>query len=195
MLIIGRYIKESEAIVFLKQLLKAVKYLHSDCGILHRDIKPGNILLSREFTVKLADFGFCCFIRELSFRTTHTVCGTPNYVPMEVIEKQGHSVHSESWAIACTFFCMIYGKPPFHSDCLESTYSRIRKCDYSFPKNYPVSVKAQDFIQRYNLILLKILFRILIPNCYKRLSIDAMLIHPLFTGINRCISYSSGLNR
>uniref|UniRef100_A0A915D3Z6 Protein kinase domain-containing protein n=1 Tax=Ditylenchus dipsaci TaxID=166011 RepID=A0A915D3Z6_9BILA len=54
----GRYIYEANALVFLKQLLKAVKYLHSECGILHRDIKPGNILLSREYTVKLADLAF-----------------------------------------------------------------------------------------------------------------------------------------
>jgi len=45
-------------------------------------------LLSREWTVKLADFGFCCSIDELANRPEHTVCGTPNYVAAEVIDKQ-----------------------------------------------------------------------------------------------------------
>ncbi|KAI1714729.1 protein kinase domain-containing protein [Ditylenchus destructor] len=179
----GRFINEPNALIFLKQLLKAVNYLHIDCGILHRDIKPGNILLSREFTVKLADFGFCASIKELEQRTEHAVCGTPNYVPYEVIQRMGHSVYSESWAIACTFYCMLYGKPPFHSESLETTYAKIRHCDYIFPSHFPVSMKAQDFVRR-----------ILVADRLKRLTVDGMIIHPIFSPISRSFSYGSGLN-
>jgi len=142
---------ESTAIVYLKQLLKAIRYLHCERGILHRDIKPGNILLSREFTVKLADFGFCCSIDEVESRQVHTVCGTPNYVDKQIIDKCGHSVQSECWAVGCTFYCMLYGKPPFHSDCLETTYSRIRLCNYHFPTshNEMVSPRARDMLRRW----------------------------------------------
>jgi serine/threonine protein kinase len=83
----------------LRQLLKAVNYLHDEVGIIHRDIKPGNILLSKDMSIKLADFGFAsymgmlfviffisisCILAENSNQTTHSVCGTPNYIAPEV---------------------------------------------------------------------------------------------------------------
>ena len=70
-------LSESHAVVFLKQILKATKYLHSECQILHRDIKPGNVLLSSSMTAKLADFGFACSISQEKKATTFSLCGTP----------------------------------------------------------------------------------------------------------------------
>ena len=83
----GKCLPECNSIVFMKQLLLAVHYLHEDCSLVHRDIKPGNVLLSREWAVKLADFGFCCSIEELQSRQVHSVCGTPNYISPEVVDK------------------------------------------------------------------------------------------------------------
>ncbi|KAL3090403.1 hypothetical protein niasHS_006855 [Heterodera schachtii] len=179
-----RFLLEHDAIVLMRQLLLAVRYLHNDCGLLHRDIKPGNILLSSQMTVKVADFGFCCSIREMEMRRHHTVCGTPNYVPAEVIDKKGHSVHSESWAVACTFFSMLFGYPPFHSSNLESTYSRIRRCDYSFPVRYPpLSKSAFDLIKRT-----------LIREPKQRLTIGEMLAHSSLNPPNLNRSFIDGNN-
>ncbi|KAL3103030.1 hypothetical protein niasHT_020755 [Heterodera trifolii] len=165
-----RFLLEHDAVVLMRQLLLAVRYLHNDCGLLHRDIKPGNILLSSQMTVKLADFGFCCSIREMEMRRHHTVCGTPNYVPAE--------------AVACTFFSMLFGYPPFHSSNLESTYSRIRRCDFSFPVRYPpLSKSAFDLIKRT-----------LIREPKQRLTIGEMLAHSSLNLPNLNRSFIDGNN-
>lgn len=96
----------------------------------------------------------------------------------------GHSVHSEYWAVACTFYSMLYGRPPFHSGNLDATYSRIRRCDYTFPERCPpISENAKDLIQRFFIFPRKItnfdgIFRTLIRESSQRLNIDEMLAHP-----------------
>ncbi|KAH7701512.1 plk/plk-unclassified protein kinase, partial [Aphelenchoides avenae] len=180
---LARCIPEPDAIVFLKQLLRAIKYLHEECGLLHRDIKPGNILLSRELTVKLADFGFACPIREVQAASLHNVCGTPNYVAPEILEKRGPSVYSEYWAVACSFYCMLYGRPPFESECVDTTYDRIKRCQYVFPEYCNVSAKSQHFISR-----------ILVRPRNHRMDMAGMLSDPIFSPYNRSLSHGSGLN-
>uniref|UniRef100_A0AC34R4P0 Polo kinase n=1 Tax=Panagrolaimus sp. JU765 TaxID=591449 RepID=A0AC34R4P0_9BILA len=176
-------LSESHSVVFLKQILKAVRYLHSECKILHRDIKPGNVLLSSSMTAKLADFGFACSITEERKTQQHSLCGTPNYLAPEVINRKGHSVATEAWAIGCTFYCMIYGKPPFESDHLQKTYDMIKRCAFYLPEYVIVSERSKDMITR-----------VLIDNASKRLSISDMLRHDLFLTLNRSSSYGSSLN-
>lgn len=186
---LDKRITEVESVNFLWQLLTAINYLHNECRILHRDIKPGNILLTRDRAIKLADFGFSCYIREIERRSYHSVCGTPNYLAPEVIENYGHSVYSESWSIACTFYCMLFGTPPFYGRNHKSTYESIRQCKYSFPGRVFVSSKAKEFIRRS--IIYAPEFRI---------KVHDMLSHSLFSAsvrthlLNRSISYSSGMN-
>uniref|UniRef100_A0AC34GVH0 Polo kinase n=1 Tax=Panagrolaimus sp. ES5 TaxID=591445 RepID=A0AC34GVH0_9BILA len=176
-------LSESHSIVFLKQILKATKYLHSECQILHRDIKPGNVLLSASMTAKLADFGFACSINQEKKATTHSLCGTPNYLAPEVICRRGHSTATESWAIGCTFYCMLYGKPPFESDHLQKTYDMIRRCAYYIPEHVPVSQRSRELV-----------VRVLVDNPTKRLTIQEMLRHEVFSTLNRSSSHGSCLN-
>ncbi|KAE9551257.1 hypothetical protein FO519_005541 [Halicephalobus sp. NKZ332] len=176
-------LNESHAVVFLKQILKATRYLHSECKILHRDIKPGNVLLSSSMTAKLADFGFACSISEERRNQQHSLCGTPNYLAPEVIDRRGHSVATEAWAIGCTFYCMLYGKPPFESNHLQKTYDMIKMCTYYLPEYVSVTQRSKDLISR-----------ILVDNASKRLSISDMLRHDVFSTLNRSSSHGSSLN-
>ena len=45
---------------------------------------------------------------------------------------------------------MLYGRPPFESECVETTYERIKRCQYVFPEYCNVSAKSQHFISRYS---------------------------------------------
>jgi polo-like kinase 1 len=112
--------------------LDAVEYCHKK-RIVHRDLKLGNILLDKEMTLKLSDFGLAA---KLNFEDEkrRTMCGTPNYIAPEVLEsKFGHSYEVDIWAIGVIIYTLIFGKPPFDTNDLKTTYKRIKACIYDFP--------------------------------------------------------------
>jgi myosin I len=87
---------------FLIQTCGAVKYLHHR-NIVHRDLKTGNIFLDANMNVKVGDFGLAAVLvgkNDMGLRRT-TMCGTPNYLAPEILEKtgKGHNEKVDLWAI------------------------------------------------------------------------------------------------
>ncbi|VDO52207.1 unnamed protein product [Haemonchus placei] len=136
------YLSEYESRGYMVGILSAVRYL-LDRNILHRDLKPGNILIGTDGQVKLADFGLAILMQDLN---PMSVSGTPNYLAPEILMKRGHSECSEVWSIGCMLYCMLIGKPPFESDSLEETYARIQAGQYSYPLWSKISDEARDLI-------------------------------------------------
>ncbi|VDL75193.1 unnamed protein product [Nippostrongylus brasiliensis] len=125
------YLSEYESRTYMVGILSAVRYL-LDKNILHRDLKPGNILIGTDGQVKLADFGLAILMQDLN--------------PMSILMKRGHSESSEVWSIGCMLYCMLIGRPPFESDSLEETYARIQAGQYSYPLWSKISDEARDLI-------------------------------------------------
>ncbi|GET85770.1 protein kinase, putative [Leishmania tarentolae] len=135
------------------QMVCGVKYLH-ECGIVHRDIKGDNVLVSVDGIVKLADFG-CSKAIDGVCSATHgcsTMVGTPYWMAPEVIkcEAGGYGVKSDIWSIGCTIVEMLTGKPPW-PEC-NSMWAAVYKIANStgLPTEIPPDIDPElmDLLQR-----------------------------------------------
>lgn len=135
---------EPEVRFHLKQLVSAVKYVHSQ-NVIHRDLKLGNMLLNDDMELKIADFGLATRI-SYDGEKKMTVCGTPNYIAPEVLQKRGHSYEADVWALGCVTYALMVGRPPFETSTLKETYVRITSNNYTLPQN--LSQSAANFIQK-----------------------------------------------
>jgi len=100
-----------KALEFGIKLAGALESAHR-AGILHRDVKPGNVLLTRAGDCKLADFGSARVGGQFETRTG-PVAATWYYAPPEVAEGKRPTPSSDVYSLACTLFALIEGHPPF----------------------------------------------------------------------------------
>eukprot|EP01122_Echinamoeba_exundans_P006471 TRINITY_DN182_c0_g1_i2.p1 TRINITY_DN182_c0_g1~~TRINITY_DN182_c0_g1_i2.p1 ORF type:complete len:748 (+),score=163.20 TRINITY_DN182_c0_g1_i2:157-2244(+) len=163
-------LEEPEAKVYMLQLLGAVEYLQQQ-NIVHRDMKLDNIFM-HDNQVKLGDFGLAAKLQEGEKK--QTMCGTPNYIAPEVLDRSGHGVEVDNWAVGVILYALLVGTPPFETKAVETTYEKIRRNDYNFPFETPISAEARDLISK-----------ILVPEPAKRLSISAIRGHRFFSVVPR----------
>ncbi|KPI83663.1 putative protein kinase [Leptomonas seymouri] len=157
------------------QMATGVKYLH-DCGIVHRDIKGDNVLVSVDGIVKLADFG-CSKSIDNVCSATHgcsTMVGTPYWMAPEVIkcEAGGYGIKSDIWSLGCTMVEMLTGKPPW-PEC-NSMWAAVYKIANStgLPTEIPEDVDPE---------LMDLLEKCFERNPKLRPTAAALLKHPFLT--------------
>jgi serine/threonine protein kinase len=109
-------ISPSEALNFTSQVARALGALH-DAGILHRDLKPGNVMLRVDEQVALIDFGLAKH-EALEFEITDTglIFGTPHYMSPEQGHGQELDARSDIYSLGVMLFEMLTGKKPFTAD-------------------------------------------------------------------------------
>ena len=96
--------------VVLPQLLDALAFLHRS-GVIHRDLKPTNVLVSFDEAVRVVDFGVLSELGER--RDDRTVAGTPGYMAPEQIRGETPSTASDLYAVGCIIFEIVSGRPVF----------------------------------------------------------------------------------
>lgn len=140
-------ISEPEVRFFMVQIIGAIKYLHSR-RVIHRDLKLGNIFFDPEMNLKIGDFGLASVLPSNDSRK-YTICGTPNYIAPEVLggKNVGHSFEVDIWAIGIMMYALLVGKPPFQAKDVQVIYERIKKTEYSFPSDKPISDSAKVLIK------------------------------------------------
>ena len=150
----------------MKDLINAVYYLHNMRPlIIHRDIKPENILLDYNSRAYLTDFGWSNYMADNSIRKT--VCGSPLYLPPEMVKGSSHDKTADIWCIGVLLFELITGTPPFAGNDIETVAMNIVKLNISWPTQ--MDPDARDLISK----ILKL-------NGKERLPIEQILAHKFF---------------
>lgn len=128
-------IEPTVALLILLDSCYALKFAHSK-GIVHRDIKPGNILISRRAEVKLADFGIASDENEDSDKTqTGVTLGTPAYMPPEQFENSSAvDNRADIYALGVMLYEMVTGTKPYPSEFTQENIARIKRGKYIPPR-------------------------------------------------------------
>lgn len=158
-------IDESFARFYIAELALALRDLHKLCFI-HRDVKPGNILIAADGHAKLADFGSCVYLAEgENGCTSRVTVGTPDYVSPEVLTanegKGEYGTECDYWSLGITLYEVLIGDTPFYAETLLETYNQIMNHEeyFSIPDDVQVSDGARDLLQRYNTMMFIMLCR------------------------------------
>ncbi|KAF2744110.1 kinase-like protein [Sporormia fimetaria CBS 119925] len=136
---ISRKTFTEEAVRFwISELGCAVRYIHQQ-GIVHRDIKPDNVLLDSDGHVHLADFNVASDF--IPHKPLTSKSGTLAYLAPEVYEGKGYSCEVDWWSLGVLFYECIYNKRPFEANSHDSLAQKILKGEPTYPvTNPPVSM-------------------------------------------------------
>ncbi|PQQ19058.1 hypothetical protein Pyn_16975 [Prunus yedoensis var. nudiflora] len=131
---------EEQVQAIAKQLVRALHYLHSN-RIIHRDMKPQNILIGAGSIVKLCDFGFA---RAMSTNTVvlRSIKGTPLYMAPELVREQPYNHTADLWSLGVILYELFVGQPPFYTNSVYALIRHIVKDPVKFPDNMSPSFKS-----------------------------------------------------
>ncbi|XP_027342634.1 serine/threonine-protein kinase GRIK1-like isoform X1 [Abrus precatorius] len=115
---------EETARKYLRDIVSGLTYLHAH-NIVHGDIKPDNLLITRHGTVKIGDFSVSQAFEDGNDELRRSP-GTPVFTAPECcLGLTYHGKASDTWAVGVTLYCMILGEYPFLGDTLQDTYDKI----------------------------------------------------------------------
>ncbi|MBL8028157.1 MAG: serine/threonine protein kinase [Fibrobacteres bacterium] len=120
-----------EALLIAEQCAEALKYIHSHgSGIVHRDVKPENILIRNDGQVKLADFGIARYEGLSGETVTGTIVGTCGYMPLEQIDGEELDGRTDLYSLTVVLYEMVTGLPPYTGNTLTSIIRSIMAADF-----------------------------------------------------------------
>lgn len=125
---------EAHARRFMLQLARGLKAMRK-AQLVHRDLKPQNLLISSDdmkAELKIADFGFARYIRD-SEGMADTVCGSPLYMAPEVLNYQKYDAKADLWSVGAILFEMLVGTVPFTGQNQVQLLRNIQKTEFKIP--------------------------------------------------------------
>ncbi|KAG7354729.1 serine/threonine protein kinase [Nitzschia inconspicua] len=125
----------------------ALAFMHIR-GFIYRDLKPENVLIDKDGYPLITDFGFTRQLKKDEL--AYTMCGTPNYLPPEIIKNLGHGAPADNWSLAVLIYEVVQGESPFWYEGLDqvSLFHAICEEDYYPLPEEGVSEELRDLIHR-----------------------------------------------
>ncbi|OMJ83397.1 hypothetical protein SteCoe_15662 [Stentor coeruleus] len=144
---------------YTAEIVCAINHLHCR-GVIYRGLKPENLALDQEGHIRLVDFGMSKRLKDEE--KTYTLCGTPDYLPPEIILATGHNESADWWTVGIFLFEIITGKPPFIDKTPVGLYEKILNSSINFTKitdpvaeNLLTKLLVKNPIERINAFDLK----------------------------------------
>ena len=119
----NNHLEENEVKLYFLQLIEAVKYLR-DNKIMHRDIKPTNILISSNNKLKLSDFGLAKRYQKPSL-LSETICGSPLYMAPELLFQKQYTNTCDVWSLGIVLYEMLFKNVPFEANTLPELKKKL----------------------------------------------------------------------
>lgn len=171
---------EFEAKPLLRQILEALKYVHSK-GVSHRDLKPENLLIDSMGRIKISDFGLSRFVDKNGL--VKTPCGSPCYASPECISGRPYNGKTtDVWSVGVILYAMLTGQLPWTKRNQAQLFKQIKTGDYSIPED--LSADATSLIMGMMTV-----------DPEKRLTIDQCLEHPFLQGVDPQYQIPYQINR
>jgi len=174
---------EVKIVNMIRSILDALAYLASK-GMMHRDLKPDNILLDKESKIKIADFGLATLIDlpEYIFKK----CGTPGYIAPEVFKYDpknpvtGYDDKCDVFSAGCIFYYMLFGYPFFEGQNASEILRMNRKFTFEFDAIYVIKQELKNQSSKISKDALNLLLQLLELDPMKRITAEEALSHPYF---------------
>jgi eukaryotic-like serine/threonine-protein kinase len=153
-------LRVEESIEIMRQLTSAIAHAHQN-NIIHRDIKPDNILVDREGNVKITDFGIAMALSATRFTQTNAVLGSVHYLSPEQARGGMANKKSDIYSLGIVLFELLTGRLPFSGESavsialkhLQSETPSVRRWNPTIPQsveNVVLKATAKDPFHRYN---------------------------------------------
>ncbi|MFD0682986.1 serine/threonine-protein kinase [Actinomadura fibrosa] len=115
-----------------RQVVAALGAAHA-AGILHRDVKPGNVLIARGDRAVLTDFGIAVIEGDASLTQTGALLGSPAYIAPERVRGEPAQPASDLWALGATLYAAVTGRPPFQRDDPAAVFGAVLTTEATIP--------------------------------------------------------------
>ena len=138
-----RPMKEKNVRKFMKQIVSGLQYLNNK-NVYHRDLKPQNILLTKDYTIKISDFGLAKTCE--SDTLLDTICGSPMYMAPEIMKYKKYDTKADLWSLGVIFYQMLTGKTPYTARSHSELMNNIENQEIVFPKCIRVTKEGLDLL-------------------------------------------------
>jgi protein kinase A len=133
----GKRFQNDGAKFYAAEITLALGHIHS-MTVAYRDLKLENVLLDSQGHTKLVDFGFAKVVRA----RTYTMCGTPDYLAPEIIQREGHDMCVDWWALGVLIYELLSGHTPFRGPNANAIYEKALQSEPEYPTHFTKNARG-----------------------------------------------------